>query len=68
MCGELAADPLAVPVLVGLGVDELSVSARSISEVKARVRELSMDRLKTLAADALGVGSPDEVRQLVEAL
>ena len=55
-------------VLVGLGVDELSVSARSIPEVKARVRELSMDRLKTLAADALGVGSPDEVRQLVEAL
>ena len=68
VCGELAADPLAVPVLVGLGVDELSVSARSIPEVKARVRELSMDRLKTLAADALGVGSPDEVRQLVEAL
>ena len=68
VCGELAADPLAVPVLVGLGVDELSVSARSIPEVKARVRELSMDRLKTLAAEALSVGSPDEVRALVEAL
>ncbi|MFJ7884244.1 phosphoenolpyruvate--protein phosphotransferase [Pseudomonas sp. NPDC096917] len=68
VCGELAADPLAVPVLVGLGVDELSVSARSIPEVKARVRELSMERLKTLAEQALSVGSPDEVRALVEAL
>ena len=68
VCGELAADPLAVPVLVGMGVDELSVSARSIPEVKARVRELNMERLKTLAAQALSVGSPDEVRALVEAL
>ncbi|MEB0205337.1 phosphoenolpyruvate--protein phosphotransferase [Pseudomonas sp. CCC3.1] len=68
VCGELAADPLAVPVLVGLGVDELSVSARSIPEVKARVRELSMERLKTLAVQALSVGGPDEVRALVEAL
>lgn len=47
---------------IGLGVDELSVSARSIPEVKARVRELSMERLKTLATQALSVGSPDEVR------
>jgi len=49
-------------------VDELSVSARSIPEVKARVREMSMERLKTLATQALSVGSPDEVRALVEAL
>ncbi|WP_353231519.1 phosphoenolpyruvate--protein phosphotransferase [Pseudomonas helleri] len=68
VCGELAAEPLAVPVLVGMGVDELSVSARSIPEVKARVRELNMERLKTLAEQALSVGSPDEVRALVEAL
>ena len=42
----LAADALAIPMLVGLGVDELSVSARSIALVKARVRELGA----TLAA------------------
>ena len=68
VCGELAADPLAVPILVGLGVDELSVSARSIPEVKARIRELNMAQLKVLAAQALGAGSPDEVRASVEAL
>ncbi|OCW29657.1 phosphoenolpyruvate--protein phosphotransferase [Pseudomonas aylmerensis] len=68
VCGELAADPLAVPVLVGLGVDELSVSARSIPEVKARVRELSLSEAQGLAQKALAVGSPAEVRALVEAV
>ncbi|WP_339528968.1 phosphoenolpyruvate--protein phosphotransferase [Pseudomonas mucidolens] len=68
VCGELAADPLAVPVLVGLGVDELSVSARSIPEVKARVREFSLSEARGLAQKALMVGSPAEVRALVEAV
>ncbi|WP_338514249.1 phosphoenolpyruvate--protein phosphotransferase [Pseudomonas poae] len=68
VCGELAADPLAVPVLVGLGVDELSVSARSIPEVKARVREFSLSEAQSLAQKALAVGSPAEVRALVEAV
>ncbi|MGY2376868.1 phosphoenolpyruvate--protein phosphotransferase [Pseudomonas sp. SDO524_S393] len=68
VCGELAADPLAVPVLVGLGVDELSVSARSIAEVKARVREFSLSEARSLAQNALTVGSPADVRALVEAV
>ena len=68
VCGELAADPLAVPVLVGLGVDELSVSGRSIAEVKARIRELRLAQVQTLAQQALAVGSANEVRALVEAM
>lgn len=68
VCGELAADPLAVPVLVGLGVDELSVSARSIGEVKAGVRELTLSTARQLAQNALTAGSAAEVRALVEAL
>ncbi len=68
VCGELAADPLAVPILVGLGVDELSVSARSIGEVKACVRELTLSSAQQLAQNALTAGSAAEVRALVEAV
>ncbi|MBT2371078.1 phosphoenolpyruvate--protein phosphotransferase [Pseudomonas fluorescens] len=68
VCGELAADPLAVPVLVGLGVDELSVSARSIPEVKARVREFTLSQAQGLAQQALAMGTPAQVRALVEAV
>ncbi len=66
VCGELAADPHAVPLLVGLGVDELSVSARSIAEVKARVRELTLAEARTLAQRALELPSAAEVRALLE--
>lgn len=68
VCGELAADPLAVPVLLGLGVDELSVAPRSIAEVKARVREFSLVQAQTLARQALAMGSANDVRRLVEAV
>jgi phosphocarrier protein FPr len=66
VCGELACDMLAVPLLVGLGVDELSVSARSIALVKARVRELDFSQSQLLARQALGLESAAAVRALVE--
>jgi phosphocarrier protein FPr len=66
VCGELACDMLAVPLLVGLGVDELSVSARSIALVKARVRELDFGQSQLLARQALGLDSATAVRALVE--
>jgi len=66
ICGELAADPQAVAVLVGLGVDELSVAARSIAEVKAVVRELNFEQARQLARDALVQGSAADVRARVE--
>lgn len=68
VCGELAADPLAVPILVGLGVDELSVAARSIGEVKACVREWSLSATQQLAQQALTLGTAGEVRERVEAM
>ena len=49
VCGELGADPQAVPILVGLGVDELSVSVPAIPSVKAQVRELTLTSAKELA-------------------
>lgn len=66
VCGELASDMLAVPVLVGLGVDELSVSARAIPLVKARVRELDFASSRALAQRALAAESAGAVRALVE--
>lgn len=65
VCGELAADALAVPMLVGLGVDELSVSARSIALVKARVRELDLAACQRLAQQALMLPGAHEVRAFV---
>ncbi|UXZ45231.1 phosphoenolpyruvate--protein phosphotransferase [Pseudomonas soli] len=66
VCGELAADPQAVAVLLGLEVDELSVAARSIPEVKALVRQADLSKARALAREALQQDSAEAVRALVE--
>jgi phosphocarrier protein FPr len=65
VCGELAADPQAVPILVGLGVDELSVNVPAVPIVKAQVRSLELSKAQELAAQALQCGTAAEVRALV---
>jgi phosphoenolpyruvate-protein phosphotransferase/dihydroxyacetone kinase phosphotransfer subunit len=65
VCGEAASDPLAIPVLVGLGVRELSVSPSAVARVKAAVRELDVARCATVAAAALRLAGAEEVRALV---
>jgi phosphocarrier protein FPr len=64
VCGEAAADPTAIPVLLGLGVRELSVSPRSVPSVKARVRELDLSACVALAEAALHLDDAESVRQL----
>ena len=49
VCGEAASDELAIPVLVGLGVRELSVSPYAVPRVKAAIRELDLARCTALA-------------------
>ncbi|NUF11585.1 phosphoenolpyruvate--protein phosphotransferase [Acinetobacter oleivorans] len=66
ICGELAADPKAVPVLMGLGVDELSMSPNSIPLVKAQIRTLNYSQAQALAKRALECESATAVRQLSE--
>ncbi|HEY3342731.1 MAG TPA: putative PEP-binding protein, partial [Anaerolineae bacterium] len=66
VCGEIAADPLAAPVLVGLDVDELSMNVASIPHVKAVVRQLQMPAAHTLAQAALSCATTHEVRDLVQ--
>ena len=65
VCGGVASDPQAVPILVGLGVDELSCSIPAIPAVKAMVRAYSLQRCKELAAQAVACATPAEVRALV---
>jgi phosphoenolpyruvate-protein phosphotransferase len=65
VCGEAASDELAIPVLVGLGVRELSVSPPAVPRVKAAVRELEVARCETLARAALTLAGADDVRKLV---
>jgi phosphoenolpyruvate-protein phosphotransferase len=66
VCGELGADPQAVPILVGLGVDELSVSVPAIPTVKAQIRTLNLQAAQTTALQALGCSTAAEVRQLAQ--
>lgn len=65
VCGGMASDPQAVPILVGLGVDELSASIPAIPSVKAQVRALSLTECQELAARALAADSATDVRALV---
>lgn len=65
ICGGVASDPQAVPILVGLGVDELSCSIPAIPSVKAQVRAYSLEQCKELAAQAVRCSTPAEVRALV---
>jgi phosphocarrier protein FPr len=65
VCGGIASDPHAVPILVGLGVTELSVSLPSIPAVKAQIRTLRLDACKELAERALAAESAEAVRALV---
>ena len=64
VCGEIAADPLAVPILIGLGVTSLSVPAPAVATVKQTVRAFALEQGTTLAAQALTCGGAGEVRAL----
>jgi len=62
VCGALAAEPAAVPVLLGLGVRELSVPAPAIAEIKARVRSLDLQQCSEAARALLAMSSAQQVR------
>jgi len=68
VCGEVAGDPAAVPVLLGLGVRDLSVSARAVPAVKARVRQLDLKRCRAAAQAALLLEDAAAVREHVRSV
>ncbi|SEU13269.1 phosphoenolpyruvate--protein phosphotransferase [Stigmatella erecta] len=65
ICGELAGEALAVPLLVGLGVNELSMSVPSIAAVKQALRACHLGECRALVRQALACGSAAEVRRLL---
>ncbi len=67
VCGELAADPDLVPLLLGLGFRSLSMTARAIPSVKRRVRAGTLAACEALAARALAADTAEEVEALVAA-
>jgi phosphocarrier protein FPr len=64
VCGGMASDPQAVPVLIGLGVKELSVSIPSIPSIKAQIRRLNLAECRQLTATAIALDTAAEVRAL----
>src|SRR5690625_4708907 len=66
MCGEMAGDPLAVPILLGLGLDEFSMSASSILPARTQILGLSKDKLATYKDEILAMSSADEVLDFVK--
>lgn len=66
VCGGAAGEPLGAAILAGLGVTELSMSAPSVSTVKATLRRLSGKRLEALAKKALSASTAAEVRALAK--
>jgi phosphocarrier protein FPr len=67
VCGESASDDAAVPLLLGLGVRELSVGPHDVPRVKARVRELDLAHCEVTAKASLVLDSAADVRELVAA-
>jgi phosphotransferase system enzyme I (PtsI) len=67
VCGEIAGDPLVTPILIGLGLHDLSMSAVSIAEVKEMVRSIDAASARALVETALTLRTAADVRAAVEA-
>ena len=66
MCGEMAGDELAAPVLLGLGLDEFSMSATSILPARKIINSLSYTKMKELAEKAVASSTEAEVVELIK--
>ncbi|MFV0401934.1 MAG: putative PEP-binding protein, partial [Oscillospiraceae bacterium] len=65
VCGELAGDSLAVPLLIGLGVRRLSVASSAIASVKRTISKISLVDAQRLAEKAVGCSTAGEVKELL---
>ena len=68
MCGAMAGEPYAVPILLGLGLDEFSMSATQILKARKVVTSLSFEEMKKLAAECLNKDTAEEVLDYVKSV
>ncbi|MDP9750855.1 phosphoenolpyruvate--protein phosphotransferase [Thermoanaerobacter pentosaceus] len=66
MCGEMAGDPLATVILLGLGLDEFSMSATSIPKVKNIIRNIEYEKAKEIAEKVLNMKEAEKIQQMME--
>ncbi|MCX7895741.1 MAG: phosphoenolpyruvate--protein phosphotransferase [Thermoanaerobaculum sp.] len=65
LCGELASDPLAVPVLLGLGLPEFSMHPPALPVIRRLIRAISLSEARRIARKALSFGSAKEVEEFL---
>lgn len=66
MCGEMAGEPTAVPLLLGLGLDEFSMSATSVLPARSQIRQLSKKEAESLVEEAMTLSTSAEIAELVQ--
>jgi phosphoenolpyruvate-protein phosphotransferase (PTS system enzyme I) len=66
MCGEMAGDEIAIPILLGLGLDEFSMSATSILQARSQIRRLNKADMEKLAEEVLQLDTNEAVMEAVK--
>lgn len=66
MCGEMASEPLFAPILLGLGVDELSMNPQAIPMLKNAIRSIDTAQMDAFMNEAMRLTTPDAVQELLE--
>lgn len=66
MCGEMAGDPIAIPILLGLGLDEFSMSATSILPARSQIKNLSKKEAESFKEKILAMRTAEEVVEFVK--
>lgn len=67
MCGEMAGDLRAIPILIGMGLDEFSMNAPSILKARKLIREISYEATKKIAEEVLMIATSQEIEQYLKA-
>jgi phosphotransferase system enzyme I (PtsI) len=66
MCGEMAGQPEAIPILLGLGLDEFSMSAAAIPRAKSLIAAITLEKAREVAANVLTMSTAGQVRSYAQ--